>query len=239
MEPVKKFQDARLIGNLRDRQIEKLIGELGFLCREQIQALLFKDAQKASARLKKLFDRKRLKRKRLDIEESYIYYSPGKNWTNKSKHTMLTNWLYVALETQKKQWQKIHVFQHEYICRDAAGEVILRADALVVIENTATKTLTPILVELDRAESNNGWDKTAKYTEYFRAGQWAQEWWSKQNSEGVHRFPRVLVVTDRRDRLEKKIAGENPEGIRFVVATLDEVRRDVFGVVGRNVITNP
>lgn len=62
----------------------------------------------------------------------------------------------------------------------------------------------------------------------YESKDWVPSWWAKPDADGRYRFPKVLVVTDRPEKVQEAIARDNAAGIRFSVASLEDVRRDVY-----------
>lgn len=158
---------------------------------------------------------KKLKRRRVDVTVPYVYFPAGMQWNQKVEHYLALNWVYIALVKQIKQWFKLQAFVREYFCQWGDGHLL--ADALAVLNNTTTKKLRPVFIEVDRGSSNNRFDKVTKYTAYYQSKEWVQQWWAQLYPEGRYRFPRVLVITDRRELVNKIIEKENKVGIRFTV----------------------
>lgn len=225
MVAVGKVLPSVKLGRERDAKIVDLIRESGPYNREQIQALLFPNhtgPQKCSQRLGKLVQRGKIKRLKFNDSGQYVYYAD--KWSQKSEHTLMVNWVYVALVQQKKSWFKLQAFTREYHCRWDGGELL--ADALIVLKNTQTGTLKAVLVEVDR--DPNRFDKIPRYTEYYRSNAWVPLWWAQKDGEGYHTFPRLLVVTERKERVLRAIERDNAEGLRVAVATLEEVKKDLY-----------
>ena len=213
------------IGRERDKKIIELISEHGPFTRDQVQQLVFpahKWPQKCSQRLNKLAKAGKIKRLRFEDVGQFVYYA-GK-WTHKSEHQLMVNDVYVSLITQKKSWFKLQALQREYRCQWDSGE--LWADALVVLINTAKDTLKPVFAEVDRA--TNPFNKVEIYTQYYLSRAWCGSWWAKKDTEGAYTFPRVLVVTDRPERVRRAIEKDNAEGLRFTVATVEQIKKDIY-----------
>jgi hypothetical protein len=197
----------------RDKVVLSEIEEGRFWLREQIQELYFKATQgpqKAQERLRKMHRDKMVKRRRVGSQGGYIYYTD--KWSEKYAHWLAVNWVKVAFVSQAKSWQKVAVFNREYVYGD------LRADALIAVDNTATKKRTVYFLEADNA-TNPFTDKYAKLAEKLELSL-DPPWWYTDG------FPRVLVVTPRVDRV-KEVVKDSP--VRYCVATLEEIRKDVWG----------
>jgi len=236
--------NARQVGKNRDTAIIQLIDECKFISREQVQELLFPGQeyrQKCCQRLQKLHKAKKIKRRRVDVVTPYVYFPPGVTWNQKAEHTITLNWVYIALVRQIKSWFRLHVFKREYFCqwgdqdssqRDGQQDSNrLLADALVVLDNTIKKRLHPVFVEIDRGTSNNRFDKVERYSDYYYSKAWVKQWWAQKDDEGRYRFPKVLVISDRAEQVNRIIEKENKAGIRFAVATLADVAKDVYRFV--------
>jgi hypothetical protein len=221
-------RDFVRLGMERDKKIVQLISESGPYTRDQIHALFFADHKtpaKAVQRLTKLYKDKKLKRARTGLDEQYAYFTGRRN--QKMEHAVLVNWVYVSLVTQRKSWFKIQAFVREYF-QEWGEKNRLVSDALLVLKNTAKEVLQPYFVEVDRADSNNQFDKVKLYSSYFLSKAWTQQWWAKKNEEGKYRFPKVVVLTDRPEVVSETIKKCNKEKLRFKVVTLEQVRKDIY-----------
>ena len=221
--------DSRAAGKTRDAAILRAVEQCKFISRDQVQALVFGHnyRQKCCDRLLRLYKSKRLKRKRVDVAESFVYFLPGEKWNQKAEHYLAVNWVYIALVKQIKSWFKLQAFVREYFCRIDDNNHLV-ADSLAVLANKTTKALKPVFVELDRGQSNNEFDKVQKYGALYKSKAWVPSWWAKPDADGRYRFPRVLVVTDRPVNVQEAIGRDNAAGIRFSVVSLEDVRRDIY-----------
>lgn len=218
-------------GKTRDSKIVELIAEHGPFYRDQVQLLIFpthKWPQKCSQRLNKLTKTGTIKRVRFDKDGQYVYFC-GK-WTDKSEHKLMCNWVYTTMVAQKKSWYKIQTFQRENNRKWKDGE--LQADAFVVLVNTAAGTLKPLFIECDRA--TNPFNKIPKYLSYKSSNEWVNEWWSKKDAEGYYNFPKILVVSDKPERVKRAIEKDDPlwhdkdKRLKVNVVTLDQIKQDVY-----------
>jgi len=222
---------ARAAGIERDAAILEMINQCRFASRDQVQELIFghEYRQRACKRLLTLYKAKKVGRKRIENTQPFIYFPTGQKWNQKFEHYLLLNEVYIALVKQIKSWFKLHVFKREYFCQWDGGHLL--ADALLVLNNTTTKRLKPVFIEVDRAQSNNRFDKVPKYTDYYNSKVWVEKWWAQPDPEGVYHFPKVLVVTDRQEQVQAVIKKENEAGIRFAVAKINNVMSDVYQYV--------
>ena len=89
----------RAQGLARQQRIVEAVEKGKFFTREQIEQLFFRDIASSrvvcSRTLKKLADRKQVKRKRSFVGEQFTYYSGS--WNQKAKHYVLLNCVCVAL----------------------------------------------------------------------------------------------------------------------------------------------
>lgn len=229
-------KDARAVARTRDAAIIKAVEDCRYLSRDQVQALVFGHSyrQKCCQRLTMIHKAKKLSRRRVDVAMPYVYFLPGEKWTQKAEHAVAVNWVYIALIKQIKSWFKLQAFTREYTA--IWGDRRLVADALAVLANKTSKELKPLFVELDRGTSNNPFDKTALYSGLYDSKAWVTSWWSRPDADGRHRFPKVLVVTDRVEKVQAVIdrdnaARDNAVRVRFSVATLPEVIKDVYRLI--------
>lgn len=222
-------------GAARDRLICQFVEKGLFVSTEQVHELFFRDVrhrQKCQERLRKLIKDGRLRRRKPGTTLSYVYYGVDREWSQKWQHYVNLNWVVVAADRQRRSWHQVKAFVTEYFVR-IDDKRNLRADALLVLENTVEKKLQPVLVEMDMG--TNELDKVPKYTEAFKAGHWAKDWWAKP-VEGKVRFPRILVVTfgeKRKEEIDRLIREQNQVGLRFYTATVEQVKRDFYGVLSR------
>lgn len=196
----------------RDEYVLNEIATGKFYLREQLQALYFGNTQgpqKTQERLRKLHQGKYIKRRRIGDTGQYVYYSD--RWSEKWRHWVALNWVKVALVKQAKGWQKVSVFSREYVYAD------LRADALACVDNTVQKNRQIFFVEVDNA-TNPFCEKYGPICEKLELSL-ETPWWHANG------FPRVLVVTNRPDKVREIVKGSP---VRYCVATLEEVRKDVY-----------
>ena len=140
------------LGYYRDKQIIRELEEHKVLNTYQIACLVFdgkSSLRKAQQRLKKLSDKKKIKRIRLALDEPYIYYLH--NATGQFKHLLAVNWVYVWVVKNLLSWQQLWCWEYE------PGYNSIRPDAFYGIRNIATQEITFYFLEVDR--SNNIWIK--------------------------------------------------------------------------------
>lgn len=174
----------------------------------------------AQVRLKKLYEKKSLKRDRLSLEDPFFYYlekRPGQ-----LEHRLAVNWVYVWFRKvkAKKGWEKLHSFD-----REVPYEQIVRPDGFAVIKNIPYGTLTFYFVEMDIAKSGNAFDKVKKYNALYQSEKYLGYWWGTIATG----FPSIIIVTttDRKKKtILEKIHRENESGLDFQVYTLEQIKEE-------------
>jgi hypothetical protein len=196
----------------RDEIILEEVAAGRFVTSEQIHRLILphtKGPQKTNQRLRELQKAKLIKKRRIGDTGLYVYYAC--RWSEKWAHWVTLNQVRVELIRQAKSWQRVAVFNREYPVDN------LRADALVCVDNSVTKKRTTFFVEVDNATN----PFTDKYMSTLNKTELSLEppWWA------IERFPRVLVVTTRPDKVRAVVDGSP---VKYCVVTIEEVRKDVF-----------
>lgn len=211
---------AQQKGYHRDRQIISAIEQCNALTTEQIRVMFFgglkHGLRKAQERLKKLHERKLVKRCRFSPLEPYCYYIGSK--PGNLEHTLALNWVYIWFIKGLKSWEQIHCFNTEVVY----GE--LRCDAFVAIKNKVTGKIKLCFVELDRA--TNPFDKVPKYNHFYQTDGYRKCWWY----DVADRFPVVLIVTTTHKRaanIQKRIDAENINGLEFKTVLLDDIKEEL------------
>lgn len=198
-------------GYLRDKEIMSLIEEHGALTTEQIACLVYPDLKagyrKAQQKLKKLHDRKRLKRVRLAIDLPYTYYIEKHG---RMEHLVSLNWVHIWFTQRLATWEKLY-----WATEQNYG--ILQADAFAGVKNTITGGYKFWFVEIDRGFSK--WDKVQKYNQLYESDNYSDHWWVKHTD----RFPCVLCVTERKLTIQG-----NTHGLEFDVRMLDDIIKEVM-----------
>ena len=205
-------------GYSRDKRILQEIEDRGAMLTEQVAMSMFRGTEalkKCQQRLKKLADKKRVKRSKIDA--SYVYYVDKKS--GRLEHLIGTNWVYIWLKAKLSKWESWWYWQYEMVYPN------LRCDGFAGIKNTFTNEIKFYFVELDR--SNNIWDKTVKYNDLYESGGYEGSFWVPHAKS----FPAVLCVTEsqsRKDLIEKSIREENKNNLNFKVMLLEDVIREVY-----------
>ncbi len=216
-------------GLARQHKIIETIERGKFFTREQIEQLFFRDISSArvvcSRTLKKLADRKQVKRKRSFIGEQYTYYAGA--WNQKAQHYILLNWAYVALVKHLPKGFWLHTFLYEYFCQIRDDEHFL-VDGLAILKDI--KQIYPVIIEADMG--TNRFEKFEQLNRWFESRRWTETWWAKAyRKEGSFRFPQVIVVCrglKRKNELLQQEREENRNGLRFIILAEEELSR-IYG----------
>jgi hypothetical protein len=210
-------------GYNRDKQILEEVANLGVLNTQQVYRLFFKKIRygekKAQQRLKKLHEKKKLNRCRIDVHEPYCYYMERR--PAQLEHIVFVNWVYIYLLETLPQWEKITDFQREYVI----GNV--RSDAFAEIYNVTTKKYRYLFVECDRAESKNPFNKVQVYNQLFESNDYMKtHWYHKLKVQDKKFFPDIYVFTDSPNKLRninKTIERENKNNLVFKTFLIGEI----------------
>lgn len=208
----------------RDRLVLDLIERHRFLSLEQISKLVFEKTikeqetakKKARSRMTQLYKDKKVKRKRLDDNNTqYVYFN---QYSNRYAHYLGVNEIYIQLLKQKKSRYKIR----KWITEIEVGN--MRPDVLGLLEGTICSSYIKFFIEYDSPGNRNEFDKIEKYNAEFEkvVNGLAEYWWISYNNE--KRFPVIVVVTERKKTVLKKVKSENKHGLKFIVLTLAEVK---------------
>jgi len=206
-------------GKSRDDRIVKLIQQGTAFTRSQIEQVVFSN-RKSSKRiaqyaLARLCKQERIRKMVRAPQLPTIYYSRK---TRQLDHVLLINDVYCALLSQKKNWYVIE-WRWSYHILDG----MVKADAIATIYTEPDrKGKRVIFVEIERNPSKL-FNKPSQYQKVYDAD-WVNEEWSVIKGNTAE-FPTILVVTD--DDIAVK------SGLNFVVASIEEVRKDVYGLLGR------
>lgn len=202
-------------GSLRDREILDAIELCKVMNTEQITELFFRFAtgkRKCQARMKSLCDRKMVKKARLSLDTSTIYYQ-GK-FPSQYNHSLALSWVYVWF--QRKQGEKLLSWEIEEL-----KEFSMRVDALCSTKIPMTNEVRWYCVELDKSESRNNFLKISKYDElYLKEGVANSK--LMQRLDNALRFPKVVIVTDsiKRGQKIKSLIAESVTKVKYEVYLL-------------------
>lgn len=192
----------------------------------QIASLIFEgksSLRKAQQRLKKLSDKKKIKRIRIALDEPYIYYLHSA--TGQFKHLIAVNWVYVWVVKNLAPWQQLICWEYEPNYKS------IRPDAFYGIRNTVTHENKFYFLELDR--SNNLWDKTVKYNNLYESESYTESYWVRHTKV----FPTIICVTTSLSRLkmiERSVKNDNRNNLNFQVLFLDDIVKTLLSELCQN-----
>lgn len=188
------MNNNRIYGYNRDKLIVETIEKCKCLDAEQIELLFFKNTCNPTSakiqcqnRLRKLTEKKLVKRWRMDLDESYKYFI---NDFSQKEHIVLLNWMFIHYLI-KHPFEKIYHMEYQ---RDYKIKI---PDLFLVTYNPFNKerSYEAIFFEMDKTVSNK-FDAVDKYNKLFE---------SKPHDEYVHltrpKFPRIIISTTEKNRL--------------------------------------
>lgn len=149
---------------------------------------------------------------RISVNEPNFYFLEKRPQSH-IEHRLGVNWIVIWFEKHGKRIKGDTIYQVDF----ELDYKIIKADAFLVIQ-ARDKSLWFFFLEFDRAESGNDFGKKVKkYNDLFDTGM-PSVWWRK-NTDG---FPSIYVVTTGpKEKLKKRIADNNRNGLDFHVLTLD------------------
>ena len=201
----------------RDKDLIRLLETQAALNTEQIRLLLFRDASLriVQRRLKKLTERKLIKRSRLSIDSPFYYYLGAK--PGQLDHVLGVSWIYVWVCSALSSGMTLHCFDREI---DLG---IIRPDAFIGVKGWTGK-FSFFFAELDVDESGNDFsEKVKRYNSYYSSGAYQNQWWVSM----AKRFPVIRVVTTGHvNSLEKRISKVNANNLEFQVFSLHHVKEE-------------
>lgn len=202
----------------RDKALFRLLETQGALNTEQIQLLLFRDnvPHTTRRRLKKLYDKGRIRRVRVSIDEPYCYYIDKK--PGQLDHTLGVSWIYTWVCSTLPDAMQLHSYNREVVHKT------LRPDALICIKKAWTDSFVFFFAEFDIAESGHDFgDKVKRYNEFYNSGEYLKQWWVPLSK----RFPVIRVVTTGNvKKLEERIAKANAHNLEFQVFSLENIKEE-------------
>jgi len=220
-EQLQRFRGTNCIayGQIRDDQIVKLIYAGAAFTRPQIEKIIFTN-RKSSRRLSqyalaRLYKQERIKKWVRSAHLPTIYYSRKPRQLD---HVLLINEVYCALLSQKKSW---YVIEWKWNYSILNGMVVADAMANIFTEPDR-KGRRVVFVEVERNPSKR-FDKPQQYQKVYDTN-WIKEEWSVIKGNTAI-FPTILIVTD--DELVIK------SELNFIVASIDEVGKDVYSLLRR------
>jgi hypothetical protein len=188
----------------------------------QITELFFRfttGERKCQARMKVLVDRKLLKKTRLSLDTSSIYYQ--RKLPDHVDHALGVSWCYVWLKL--KYGENLLTWELEEL--KEFGD-ILQCDALCSVKIPMTGEVRWYCIELDRGSVNRSkFSKVEKYIALYNREGVAGSPMLKRLDNPL-RFPKVLIVTDsvrRGQRIRELVANANTR-LKFEVHLLSAIK---------------
>ena len=232
--------NTRQKGYYRDKCIVEAIDQFECLNTEQIYYLFFTSIKygivKCRERLRILKEKEKINSIRVDINECNYYFT-----NKKSKfmiHDINRNWGYIYnLYLYKyKEYYKFVDINNEYVFKCDQ-----RADGIIGFKNYVTNEFRYVIIESDRVNSRNKFNKIKEYVDIYREGRYKNEFWYKK----VNRFPNVLIVCDsekkkvkvleieKRDNIkfmvyDESIGKEVKLSLKFIIVTIDDIKKKLF-----------
>jgi len=232
--------NTRQKGYYRDKCIVEAIDQFECLNTEQIYYLFFTSIKygivKCRERLRILKEKEKINSIRVDINECNYYFT-----NKKSKfmiHNINRNWGYIYLlyMYKFKEYYKFVDIKNEYVFK--CGQ---RADGIIGFKNYVTNEYRYVIIESDRVDSRNKFNKIREYVDIYKEGRYKSEFWYKK----VNRFPNVLIVCDsekkklkvldieKRDNIkfvvyDESIGKEVKLSLKFIVVTIDDIKKKLF-----------
>ena len=232
--------NTRQKGYYRDKCIVEAIDQFECLNTEQIYYLFFTSIKygivKCRERLRILKEKEKINSIRVDINECNYYFT-----NKKSKfmiHNINRNWGYIYLlyMYKFKEYYQFVDIKNEYVFK--CGQ---RADGIIGFKNYVTNEFRYVIIESDRVDSRNKFNKIKEYVDIYREGRYKNEFWYKK----VNRFPNVLIVCDsekkkvkvleieKRDNIkfmvyDESIGKEVKLSLKFIIVTIDDIKKKLF-----------
>ena len=121
----------------------------------------------------------------------------------------------------KYQYLKFDEMKLEYYMKCG-----IRTDGIIGFKNYVTGEYRYWILESDKVDSKNKFNKIKNYNDKFgnNGEGYKNEFWYKR----VKRFPHVLIVCDnekKRDKILNIIDEENVKSLKFIVVTVDEIKK--------------
>lgn len=220
-DQLQQFRGTNCIayGQSRDERIVKLVYAGTAFTRPQIEQIIFFN-RKSSRRisqyaLARLCKQERIKKWVRSTHLPTIYYSRKPRQLD---HVLLINEVYCSLLSQKKPWYSIEWKWSYYILNG-----MVKADAMAIIYfEPDRKAKKAIFIEVERNPQKR-FNKPEQYQKVYDADWLAEEWAVIKGNTAI--FPTILIVTDE----NISIKGD----LNFIVASIDEVKKDVYGLLRR------
>jgi len=218
--------NTRQKGYYRDKLIVETIEQFEVLSTEQIYYLFFSDIKygmvKCRERLRQLRNKNKIVTLRLDINECSYHFINKKPYY--LQHNVNRNWGFMYIINMVKcecKYLKFNEIRLEYYMKCG-----IRTDGIIGFKNYVTGEYRYWILESDKVDSKNKFNKIKNYNDKFgiNGEGYRNEHWFKR----VERFPHILIVCDnvkKRDKILNIIDEENVKGLKFIVVTVDEIKK--------------
>jgi hypothetical protein len=188
---------------------------------DQLAELFFQfptGKRKCQARMKSLYDRRLVKRTRLSLDTSTVYYQ-GK-FPGQIEHSLALSWVYVWM-MRKQQGETILTWETEEL-----KEFGLRVDALCSTKIMLTGEIRWYCIEIDRGSvSRHNFMKVKIYDElYLKEGVVNSDLMNRLDNPS--RFPKVIIVTDSTKHGQKirSLIAESKTKVRYELYLLNTIK---------------
>lgn len=176
--------------------------------------------RKAQHVLQRMVERGDLARFKPEPRSPYVYHIGRRSlaW----QHTYRRNIFHFSLLAALRDW---HSLKYEFEFDFGGG----RADGFYIIKNNLTGTGVKFFLEVDSRRDE--FDKVLIYNQRFADKSWHKLWWADPGGAGKPVFPRVVVLTERPERVRQAVTKQNRGGLQFVVCTIAEAKENMEEVV--------
>lgn len=209
-----------LKASIRDRSILETIELCGVMDTDQLTELFFKfpsGKRKCQARMKSLYDRHLIKRTRLSLDTSTVYYF-GK-FPGQIEHSLALSWVYVWM--MRKQGESILTWEMEEL-----KEFGLRVDALCSTKIPMTGEIRWYCIELDRGSvSRHKFLKVNQHDDLYLKEGFSGSKLMKRLDNPL-RFPKVIIVTDdpKHGLKIRKLVSDSKTKVKYEVYLLSAMK---------------
>jgi len=237
---------TRQKGYYRDKSIVEAIELFEILNTEQIYYLFFYNIKhgivKCRERLRIIKSKGKINSIRVDINECNCYFIDKKP-NRFLEHDINRNWGYIYLLYlyKSKSYYRFSEIRNEYVMEEGNK----RTDGIIGFFNYFTNKYRYIIIESDKMDSRNKFNKIKDYVDLYKEGRYKLEFWYDK----VKSFPHVLIVCDsekkklkvleieERDNIkfigiDESIGKEVKLSLKFIVRTVDEIKLELNKEIG-------
>jgi len=233
--------NTRQKGYYRDKCIIETIEEFELLTTLQIYYLFFTGIKfgivKCRERLRILREKGKINTIRIDINEYAIHFvDKSKKYNRFMEHNINRNWGFLYLLFMVRFKYKYYKFSDKRLEYILCGK---RADGIIGFKNYVVENdYKYFIIESDRVESNNRFEKVKLYNDIYKDGLYKREYWFNRTS----RFPHILIVCNsekKKLKVEERVERDNIKyeyvengiskvgGLKFIVKTVDEIKLEL------------